>query len=100
MGEYRGNAEAIRALVGATRMYGDGAKVVYPRRDSYFRERLPWRIATIPRAVGSMAAAHFRGDLADALRRGIEDLFIGDVAHVIKARVTVHPKTAERELGG
>jgi NAD(P)-dependent dehydrogenase (short-subunit alcohol dehydrogenase family)/uncharacterized OB-fold protein len=35
----------------------------------------------------------------DALRRGLEDVFVGDVAQDIRARLAVNPKAVERELG-
>jgi hypothetical protein len=34
-----------------------------------------------------------------ALRAGIEDTFVGDVAQDIRARLSVNPKALERELG-
>jgi short-subunit dehydrogenase/uncharacterized OB-fold protein len=35
----------------------------------------------------------------DALRKGIEDVYVGDVAQDIRARLDVRPKAVERELG-
>lgn len=35
----------------------------------------------------------------DALRKGVEDVFVGDVAQDIRARLEVNPKALERELG-
>ncbi|HEY5210313.1 MAG TPA: SDR family NAD(P)-dependent oxidoreductase [Stellaceae bacterium] len=35
----------------------------------------------------------------DALRRGLEDVYVGDVAEDIRARLAVNPKALERELG-
>ena len=35
----------------------------------------------------------------DALRRGIEDCYVGDIAQDIRARLDVQPKAVERELG-
>ncbi len=35
----------------------------------------------------------------DALRKGIEDSYVGDIAQDIKARLDVQPKALERELG-
>jgi methionine aminopeptidase len=35
----------------------------------------------------------------DALRKGIEDVYVGDVAQDIRARLAVNPKALERELG-
>lgn len=36
--------------------------------------------------------------VVDALRRGLEDVFVGDVAADIRARLAVNPKAVEREL--
>ena len=35
----------------------------------------------------------------DALRRGLEDVFVGDIAEDIRQRLAVNPKALERELG-
>jgi NAD(P)-dependent dehydrogenase (short-subunit alcohol dehydrogenase family)/uncharacterized OB-fold protein len=35
----------------------------------------------------------------DALRRGLEDVYVGDIANDIRARLAVNPKALERELG-
>ena len=35
-----------------------------------------------------------------ALRQGVEDVFVGDVAEDIRARLAVNPKALERELAG
>ena len=35
----------------------------------------------------------------DALRKGIEDSYVGDIAQDIKARLDTQPKALERELG-
>ena len=35
----------------------------------------------------------------DALRSGVEDVYVGDIANDIRARVDVNPKALERELG-
>ncbi|MEJ2433449.1 MAG: SDR family oxidoreductase [Pseudolabrys sp.] len=37
--------------------------------------------------------------VVDALKRGLEDVFVGDVAQDIRARLDVNPKALERELG-
>jgi NAD(P)-dependent dehydrogenase (short-subunit alcohol dehydrogenase family)/uncharacterized OB-fold protein len=37
--------------------------------------------------------------VVDALKKGIEDVFVGDVAEDIRARLAVNPKALERELG-
>ena len=38
--------------------------------------------------------------VVDALRQGIEDAYVGDVAQDIRARLAVNPKALERELAG
>ena len=38
--------------------------------------------------------------VVDALRQGVEDVYVGDVAQDIRARLAVNPKALERELGG
>jgi NAD(P)-dependent dehydrogenase (short-subunit alcohol dehydrogenase family)/uncharacterized OB-fold protein len=35
----------------------------------------------------------------DALKRGLEDVYVGDVAQDVRARLAVNPKALERELG-
>jgi hypothetical protein len=35
-----------------------------------------------------------------SLRQGVEDVFVGDVAEDIRARLAVNPKALERELAG
>jgi short-subunit dehydrogenase len=35
----------------------------------------------------------------DALRHGLEDVFVGDIAQDIRTRLAVNPKAVERELG-
>jgi hypothetical protein len=34
-----------------------------------------------------------------ALQQGLEDVFVGDIAEDIRARLAVSPKALERELG-
>lgn len=38
--------------------------------------------------------------IVGALKRGTEDVYVGDVAEDIRARLAVNPKALERELGG
>lgn len=45
-------------------------------------------------ALAALAAATI-----DALRKGIEDCYVGDIAQDIRARLDVQPKALERELG-
>jgi short-subunit dehydrogenase len=35
-----------------------------------------------------------------ALRRGVEDVFVGDIAEDVRARLAINPKALERELAG
>jgi hypothetical protein len=35
-----------------------------------------------------------------ALQRGLEDIFVGDIAEDVRARLAVNPKALERELSG
>lgn len=69
-----------------------GIKVVNvfsgPLETEWYQAVPPPKLA--PRAL---AAA-----VIDALRRGLEDVFVGDVATDIRARLAVNPKAVEREL--
>lgn len=47
-----------------------------------------------------VAPAALARAVVDALRRGIEDVYVGDVAQDVRARLAVNPKALERELGG
>jgi len=38
--------------------------------------------------------------VVQALQRGVEDLFVGDIAEDIRARLAVNPKALEREIAG
>jgi short-subunit dehydrogenase len=46
-----------------------------------------------------VAPAALAAATVDALRRGLEDVFVGDVAQDIRTRLAVNPKAVERELG-
>lgn len=46
-----------------------------------------------------LSPAAFAAATVDALRRGIEDCYVGDIAEDIRARLDVQPKAVERELG-
>jgi short-subunit dehydrogenase len=46
----------------------------------------------VPPATLAKAVVH-------ALQQGLEDLFVGDIAEDIRARLAVSPKALERELG-
>src|SRR5262249_40117412 len=47
-----------------------------------------------------VAPAILAGAVVDALRTGLEDVFVGDVAEDVRARLAVNPKALERELAG
>jgi short-subunit dehydrogenase len=46
-----------------------------------------------------VAPAALAAATVDALRRGLEEVFVGDVAQDIRTRLAVNPKAVERELG-
>jgi NAD(P)-dependent dehydrogenase (short-subunit alcohol dehydrogenase family) len=46
-----------------------------------------------------LAPAALASATVDALRKGLEDAYVGDIAQDIKARLAVQPKALERELG-
>ena len=46
-----------------------------------------------------VAPAQLAKAIVDALRRGIEDAYVGDIAEDIRARLAQNPKAVERELG-
>jgi NAD(P)-dependent dehydrogenase (short-subunit alcohol dehydrogenase family)/uncharacterized OB-fold protein len=55
-----------------------------------------WFQTIPPPKVASSALA---AAVVDALRRGIEDVFVGDVAQDVRARLAANAKAVERELG-
>jgi short-subunit dehydrogenase len=56
-----------------------------------------WFQAVPPPKVTPQALARA---VVDALREGLEDAFVGDVAQDVRARLAVDPKALERELAG
>jgi hypothetical protein len=56
-----------------------------------------WFQAVPPPKVAPRALARA---VIDALKRGLEDVFVGDVAEDVRARLSVNPKALERELAG
>jgi hypothetical protein len=38
--------------------------------------------------------------VVQALQRGLEDVFVGDIAEDIRGRLAVNPKALEREMAG
>jgi NAD(P)-dependent dehydrogenase (short-subunit alcohol dehydrogenase family)/uncharacterized OB-fold protein len=46
-----------------------------------------------------VAPAALARAVVNALQRGLEDVFVGDIAEDIRARIAVNPKALERELG-
>ncbi len=43
--------------------------------------------------------AQLAAAIVDALRRGLEDVYVGDIAEDVRARLAANPKAIERELG-
>jgi NAD(P)-dependent dehydrogenase (short-subunit alcohol dehydrogenase family)/uncharacterized OB-fold protein len=46
-----------------------------------------------------LAPAALARAVVNALQRGLEDVFVGDIAEDVRARLAVNPKALERELG-
>ena len=46
-----------------------------------------------------VAPAQIATAVVEALKRGMEDVYVGDVAEDVRARLAVNPKALERELG-
>jgi NAD(P)-dependent dehydrogenase (short-subunit alcohol dehydrogenase family)/uncharacterized OB-fold protein len=80
-------AQCLRA-----ELRGGGVKVVNvffgPLETEWFQPLPPPKVA--PRALANA--------VVDALKRGLEDVFVGDVAEDIRARLAVNPKALEREM--
>jgi NAD(P)-dependent dehydrogenase (short-subunit alcohol dehydrogenase family) len=55
-----------------------------------------WFQTVPPPKVAPRAVAHA---IVSALKRGLEDVFVGDVAEDLRARLAANPKAVERELG-
>ena len=47
-----------------------------------------------------VAPARLASAVIDALRQGLEDVFVGEIAQDVRARLAVNPKALERELAG
>jgi NAD(P)-dependent dehydrogenase (short-subunit alcohol dehydrogenase family)/uncharacterized OB-fold protein len=81
-------AQALRA-----ELRGGGVKVLNmfagPLDTEWFQSVPPPKLS--PATLASATA--------DALRAGVEDAYVGDVAQDIRARLEVQPKALERELG-
>ena len=60
-----------------------------PTEDEWFQTLPPPKVGAEPIARA----------IVDALRRGIEDVYVGDVAQDVRARLDLNPKALERELG-
>lgn len=56
-----------------------------------------WFQLVPPPKVAPKVLAHA---VIDALQRGLEDVFVGDVAEDVRARLAINPKALERELAG
>jgi short-subunit dehydrogenase/uncharacterized OB-fold protein len=81
-------AQALRA-----ELRGGGVKVLNmfagPLDTEWFQSVPPPKLSPAALATATV----------DALRKGIEDAYVGDIAQDIKARLDVQPKALERELG-
>lgn len=81
-------AQALRA-----ELRGGGVKVLNmfagPLDTEWFQSVPPPKLSPAALATATV----------DALRNGIEDCYVGDVARDIRARLEVQPKALERELG-
>jgi NAD(P)-dependent dehydrogenase (short-subunit alcohol dehydrogenase family)/uncharacterized OB-fold protein len=47
-----------------------------------------------------VAPARLANAVVEALRQGVEDVFVGEIAQDVRARLAVNPKALERELAG
>jgi short-subunit dehydrogenase len=94
-GAYSASQAACLSLSHSLRaeLRGGGVKVVNlftgPIDIEWFQTLPPPKVA--PRAV---AAA-----IVSALRAGLEEVYVGDVAEEIRQRIAANPKAVERELG-
>jgi NAD(P)-dependent dehydrogenase (short-subunit alcohol dehydrogenase family)/uncharacterized OB-fold protein len=81
-------AQALRA-----ELRGGGVKVLNmfagPLDTEWFQSVPPPKLSPTALAIATV----------DALRKGIEDSYVGDIAQDIRARLDVQPKALERELG-
>jgi NAD(P)-dependent dehydrogenase (short-subunit alcohol dehydrogenase family)/uncharacterized OB-fold protein len=81
-------AQALRA-----ELRGGGVKVLNmyagPLDTEWFQSVPPPKLSPTALAAATI----------DALRKGIEDSYVGDIAQDIRARLDVQPKALERELG-
>jgi len=46
-----------------------------------------------------VAPSQVASAVIDGLRRGLEDVYVGDIAEDVRARLAANPKAIERELG-
>jgi NAD(P)-dependent dehydrogenase (short-subunit alcohol dehydrogenase family)/uncharacterized OB-fold protein len=94
-GAYSASQAACLSLSHCLRaeLRGGGVKVVNmftgPLDTEWFQTVPPPKVA--PRAVANA--------MVSALKRGLEDVFVGDVAEEIRQRLAANPKAVERELG-
>ena len=70
-----------------------GVRVVHifsgPTEDDWFQPLPPPKVGH-----GQIASA-----VVDALRRGLEEVYVGDIAQDVRDRLELNPKALERELG-
>jgi short-subunit dehydrogenase len=73
---------------------GDGIRVVHvfagPLDTEWFQAVPPPKVTPAALAAATVAA----------LAEGLEEVFVGDIAQELRARLEVQPKAVERELGG
>lgn len=95
MGAYSAAQAAMLSAAQSLRaeLRGGGVRVVNvfsgPLETDWFQTIPPPKVA--PDALAKATV--------DALRRGLEDVYVGDVAQDIRARLEINPKALERELG-
>ena len=85
---------ALEAVSIRTELRPGGVKVVNvffgPLETEWFQTVPPPKVTP-----AALAAAVVR-----ALKQGVEDVFVGDIAEDIRARLAVNPKALEREMAG
>jgi NAD(P)-dependent dehydrogenase (short-subunit alcohol dehydrogenase family)/uncharacterized OB-fold protein len=97
--DYAATATAEAACLSASQalraaLRGDGIRVVHvfagPLDTESFQAVPPPKVTPAALAAATVAA----------LAEGLEEVFVGDVARELRARLEVQPKAVERELGG
>ena len=75
------------------------ARLAAPTTDAARSASARWDGPTIALADAKPAALLIDGLFGTGLKRGLEDIYIGDVAKDIEARLFDNPKAVEREAG-